>query len=450
MRGFLISEVRELVSQLKNKVVMLLILTLASFVFIQADVIEAKQVETKAKTAIIVDADTGKVLYAKDADEALPPASMTKMMTQYIVLEKIADGEFDWEDTTEISDYPYWISSNNKFSGLGLTQDKDYTIKSLYEAMVIYSDNGTTVALAEMVSGSEGEFVKLMNEKAAELGMENTEFYNSSGIDNDTLDGRHPEGTKKDDSNLMSARDAAVLAYHIVNDYPEALEVSSKPSSTFDDHEIINYNWMLKHDREFLKDFYYEGVDGLKTGHTELAGYTFTGTAERDGKRLIAVVMKTKSEEARFQETAKLFDYGFNDFKETELFPANYQIEDESTIPVEKGKEKSVQVATEEALSIPILQGTEKEYHVEYKIDESLLNEAGELSAPIKKGEKVGVAELSFDEGEDFGYILNSEKKATVDLVATENVEKKNWFSLMLSAIGQFFVSLFDKIKGLF
>jgi len=207
---------------------------------------------------------------------------------------------------------------------------------------------------------------------------------------------------------------------------------------------------MLAHDAEFLKPFYYEGVDGLKTGHTDLAGYTFTSTAQQKDRRLITVVMKTNSVEERFQETAKLLDYGFTQFSETEIFPAGYQLEGKSTLPVTKGKSDSVDVALKDAISMPIEKGTEEQYKIEYKIDEKLLNDAGELEAPIKKGEKVGIAEIVFDGEADFGYILDGEGKVKVDLVATKDVEKKNWFSLMLGAIGQFFVNLFDKIMGLF
>ena len=445
-----ILEVRGLINKYKDKLLMLVVLTIACFVVMQPNITEAKAIETKAKTAIIVDVDTGKVLYAKDADEALPPASMTKMMTEYIVLEHIANGDISWDSKTKISDYAYWISGNDNFSGLGLTQDKDYTVKSLYEAMAIYSDNGTSVALAELIAGSEGEFVKMMNKKAEELGLEDAKFVNSTGLDNDSLEGKHPEGTKKDDTNLMSARDAATLGYHIVSDYPEALEISGMPETEFDGAQIRNYNWMLKHEAEYLKPYYYKGMDGLKTGNTALAGYTFTATAEKDGRRLIVVVMKTKDEDERFKETAALLDYGFDQFKETELFPANYQIEKESTVPVEKGKAETVEVAIADPVSLPIEKGTEDKYKVVYKFDEKLIDKDGKLTAPIKKGEKVGIAEVVFDEGEDFGYILDGKEKITVDLVTTEEVDKKNWFSLMLNAIGQFFVGLFDKIMGLF
>src|SRR5699024_4620725 len=166
--------------------------------------------------------------------------------------------------------------------------------------------------------------VKMTNGKAEEIAMPASKIGNASDLDNESLDGNQPEGTEADDTNLMSAKDAAILAYNLITDYSESLEISSIPSTDFDGQEIRNWNYMLKHDTDYLKDFYYEGLDGLKTGNTDLAGFTFTGTAERDGHRLISVVMKTDSVEERFKETAKLLDYGFDEFGEKELFPAGY------------------------------------------------------------------------------------------------------------------------------
>lgn len=434
----------------RSKVLYLFVVSIIALLLIQPNSIQAKTMETKAETAIIVDVNTGKILFAKDENEALPPASMTKMMTEYIVLEMIDKGELSWDTKTQISDYAYSISANTAFSGVGLRQNVDYTVKSLYEAMAINSDNATTIALAELVAGSEGEFVKLMNQKAEELKLPDYKFVNSTGLDNDSLGGKHPEGTKANDTNLLSAKSAAILAYHLVNDYPEVLEISSVPETKFDGQEIRNWNWMLKHDATFLKPYYYEGVDGLKTGNTDLAGFTFTSTATKDDRRLITVVMKTDSVEERFKETAKLLDYGFSQFEDVEVFPAGYKVKDNSTIPVAKGKEDKVEVALKDGITIPTVKGTEKDYKVEYKIDKKLVNGDGELEAPIKKGEKVGVAELVFDGEEDFGYILEDEKKVSVDLVTTQDVDKKNWFSLMLGAIGQFFTNLYDKFMGLF
>src|SRR5699024_4939991 len=138
---------------------------------------------------------------------------------------------------------------------------------------------------------------------------------------------------------------------------------------------------------------------------TDLAGYCFTGTAERDGKRVISVVMKTDSEAARFQETAKLFDYGFKNFESKELFKAGYQVEKESTIPVSKGKEKTVSIELDKGFTAPIFKGEEDLYKVVYQIDKKKLDKDGALTAPIKKGEKIGKAELVYEGKNEYGFI---------------------------------------------
>ena len=429
------------------------VLLITSFMIQPLAVHAEDSLDLNAESAILVDAETGKVLYAKNPDVALPPASMTKMMTEYLVLEAIEEGTVDWDTTTQISDYAYRISANVLFSGVGLRQNVDYSVKDLYNAMAVFSDNATTIALAELIAGSESEFVKMMNEKAEELGLSEYKFVNSTGLDNDTLGDDAPEGTDPNASNLLSARSSAQLAYHLVNDFPHALEISSQTEVEFDGHTVENLNWMLPHEATFLQQFHYEGMDGLKTGNTDLAGYTFTGTAERDGKRLITVVMKTDSKEERFRETAKLLDYGFNNFSTEEIFPAGYQLEDQETLPVAKGKENEVSVSINEAISLPIKSGEAELYSLEYNISEEKMNEDGELVAPIEKGEKIGTATLVYEGENDFGYIFDQEA-ITVDLVSDEAVEKANWFMLTFGAVGDFFTNIFttavDWIKGLF
>src|SRR5699024_7416263 len=163
-------------------------------------------------------------------------------------LQKVKEGEISWDTTTEVSDYAYDISANTAFSGVGLKKEKEYTVKELYEAMAINSDNATSIVLAELIAETEGKFVQLMNETGEKLGLSDFKFVNSTGLDNHSLEGKHPEGTKKDDTNLLSAKAAAQLAYHLINDYPEVLEVSSIPETEFDDQTITNWNWMLPHD----------------------------------------------------------------------------------------------------------------------------------------------------------------------------------------------------------
>ncbi|WP_347862835.1 serine hydrolase [Salimicrobium sp. PL1-032A] len=407
----------------------------------------AQEVETEAESAILVDGNTGDVLFKKEADQALPPASMTKMMTEYLVMEAIEEGEISWDTTTQISDYPYSISADPSFSGVGLTQNQDYTVRSLYEAMAINSDNATSIALAELIAGSEGEFVKMMNDKAAELGMEDYKFVNSTGLSNSDLGGNIPEGTSEEDTNLMSARAAATLAYHLVNDYPEALEISGTPTTEFDGQTIQNWNWMIPGMPGYLSDFGYEGVDGLKTGYTEDAGNTFTGTVEREDQRLISVVMKTSSREQRFEETRKLFDYGFEQFEKQELFGSGYRMEDKETIPVTKGKEDQVAIETGEALSRMIRQGEEEAYSIDYKLNEE------ELTAPVEAGQQIGEATLVY-EGEVPQENIVEENPNTVPVVTVSAVEKSNWFMLTLGNIGSFFGNIFtgavDMVKGWF
>ncbi|MFC4024168.1 serine hydrolase [Oceanobacillus longus] len=413
----------------------------------------AEEVELNAESAILVDAKTGKVLYAKNPDILLPPASMTKMMTEYLVWEAVENGQISWDTTTQISDYAYSISANNSFSGVGLKQQQDYTVQELYEAMAINSDNATTIALAELIAGSEGEFVTLMNEKGEEMGLEEYEFVNSTGLDNADLGENYPEGTDPNATNLLSARSSALLAYYLVNDYPEALDISKIPQTEFDGQTIDNWNYMLPHEGVNLEQFFYEGVDGLKTGFTTLAGYSFTGTALVDNRRLITVVMKTESETERFVETAKLLDYGFSQFNEQELFPAGHQLEGDETIPVAKGKEDAVNVSLSKAINVPIKTDEAELYSLKYDLDEDKLNENGELIAPVEKGDVIGTAELVYNGDTDYGYIF-SDSSNQIELVTNEAVEKSNWFMLTLGAIGDFFANLFtsavDWIKGLF
>src|SRR5690625_1056895 len=430
------------------------------FVVIMLPIVGQKQTvqaeesfELNAESAILVDFETGKILYSKNPDMALPPASMTKMMTEYLVWEAIESDSISWDITTKVSDYAYSISANEDFSGVGLFQDVDYSVRSLYEAMAINSDNATTIALAELIAGTEGEFVEKVNEKVEEMGLPEYEFVNTTGLENSSLGDNYPEGTDPDGTNLLSARSAALLAYYLVNDYPESLEISSIPEFEFDDKTIQNWNWMLPHTASFLEPFHYEGVDGLKTGFTSLAGYSFTGTAERDGVRLISVVMKTDSMEKRFEETAKLLDYGFDKFSKQEIFPAGYQLKDESVIDVSKGKDKTVEVELAGNFERMIQKGEEENYEIVYHFDDEQLTDTGMLVAPIEKGTVIGTAELT-TKNDDEIFIYEKDENRFVDLVVSSDVERSNWFMILLGGIGDFFTNIFQKavnfIKGIF
>ncbi|MFB5663534.1 D-alanyl-D-alanine carboxypeptidase family protein [Alteribacillus sp. HJP-4] len=413
---------------------------------------EAQEPELDAKAAILVDAQTGKVVYGDSIDVILPPASMTKIMTEYIIHEAIQNEDISWEDEVEISDNVRNLSLETSLSNVPLRQDETYTVRELYEALAIYSANGATIALAEHIAGTETEFVALMNEKAEELEMKDYEFVNSTGLNNQSLNGNHPEGTGADEENMMSARSTAILSYHLLKDFPEILETTSVSEKVFKEDtedyiEMQNWNWMLPGGSNE-----YEGVDGLKTGFTDMAGNAFTGTAERDDMRYISVVMKTDTRESRFEETAKLLDYGFDSHASEELVTEGQAIDNYDSFPVTKGKEDSVSASAGESLSLLIGDGEQDSIETNVKLNEELVNEEGELEAPLKKGDKIGTITVS---SEDEEYLTESLAEGNkVPLVLNEDVEKADWFTLSMRGIGVFFGNVWDNaagfVKGLF
>ncbi|MEH7387784.1 D-alanyl-D-alanine carboxypeptidase family protein [Bacillus sp. JJ1521] len=417
---------------------------------------EALAPDIEAKYAILIDGDTGRVLYEKNADVAAPIASMTKMMTEYLVLEAIDDGKISWDDTTVISDYAYAISNpSNGFSGAGLTQSKPYLIEDLYNAMAIYSDNAASIALAELVAGTEANFVKMMNEKAAELGLPDSHFENSTGLTNQMLEEVYPAGRDINGDNILSAESVALLAFSLIRDYPVALEHSSIPQMNFEGKKLNNWNWMLKHDPAESPNFvpyYYEGMDGLKTGYTSAAGKSFTGTAVRNGQRLISVVMNTTNEgdAPRFVETKKLLDHGFNNFEKVEIFPKGFQLKGQEKLKVLKGKEKEVDIETNKPISILINKGEDKSlYEASYVFDKSIVSKDKEVTAPIKKGEKVGSMKLSYKGDSEIKFITQKVQDVVLaDLVTKNEVEKTNWFVLMMRGIGGFFGDIWSSVAN--
>lgn len=416
-------------------------------------------ISVNASSAIIIEESTGTILYGKNIDELLPIASMAKVMTEYIVLESIKSKKIEWDQTYTPSEYVYKISQNGDLSNVPLRQDGTYSVKELYEAMAIYSANGAAIALAEIIAGSETNFVKMMNDKAKELGLTNYDFVNATGLENKDLLGMHPEGTSADGESKLSARDLALLSQKLVQDYPEIIETSNVSRKVFregtdDATNMPNWNWMLPG-----LVYEYEGVDGLKTGSTNSAGSCFTATAVRNGMRVISVVMNAKDDSGtlhtpRFTETKKMLDYAFNTFTVKEVFPANYQIKKQSTIPVVKGKEDKVSIQTKDSLTLVVKNGEEDAYKPTFKIDESQLTKDSKLTAPVDKGQKVGVMVVGYEgKGAELSFIEKN-KTPQVDLVTKEAVEKANWFVLSMRGIGGFFSGLWgtvtDTVKGWF
>ena len=396
--------------------------------------------------AILIDADTGKILYEQNAETALGIASMTKMMTEYLLLDAIKEGSVTWDQEYKVNEYTHKISHNRLLSNVPLRADGTYTIKELYEAMAIYSANAATIAIAETIAGSETAFLKLMNKKAEELGLENYKFVNSTGLNNSDLQGMHPAGTGEKDENVMPARSVAKLAYHLLKDHPEMLETAKISKKVFregtdDAINMSNWNFMLPG-----LVYAYEGVDGLKTGTTDFAGHTFTGTAKRGDTRLISVVMKAVdskgvgSYKARFDATRKLFDYGFGQFSKQEILPANYTFEEQKTIAVTKGKEDAVKIAVKEPVSV-MVKTTEKDLYVP-----KLSLEEDELEAGVKANQVVGKVVVERTEGTDYGYIDGS--NIVADVVTTESIERAGEISLFFQGVAHFFSNLWNGVFG--
>ncbi|PFA67169.1 D-alanyl-D-alanine carboxypeptidase [Bacillus sp. AFS015802] len=404
--------------------------------------------EINADAAILVEADTGKIVYSENEDKALGIASMTKMMTEYLVLEAIDEGKIKWDQTYKVSDKVYQLANAPGLSNVPLRADEEYTVRELYDAMVIKSGNGAAIALSEVVAGSEGKFVKMMNAKAKELGFEHYKFVNSSGLSNYDMLGMYPEGTDVNDENVVSAEDMATLAYYLIHDFPEVLETSSLSSKVFrpgTSEELVmkNTNGLLKG-----KSYHYKGADGLKTGTTPFAGSTFTGTAKRNGVRYISVILDAKDEYGqpssaeRFIQTRELLDYGFDEFESVSFSLDNIEKNKEHTLPVPDGKEQEVTIKLDKPVSIRLMKQEEDKVKTSLKMDETKVNEDGSLQAPIEKGEKIG--ELIIDTQEEEEYIFD--KKAApyrVDVYAAESVKKASWLVRSSRSIQGFFSNLF-------
>lgn len=268
---------------MKKIIFLLLLITCGAFFFLKNPIFVSKEVNlsVNAKAMIIIDADKGKVLYEKNSKEALPIASMSKMMTQYIVLNAIKNGTLAWDSTYTPSDYVQQTVKKSGAVRLGMTAGKHYTVKELFTAMTVNSANDAAVALAEMVSGTEESFVQLMNQQAKSFGLKNTTFYNASGLDGDYI------GKTTEETNIATARDVAKIAKNLMESHPEVLDFTALTNfQTSNGTQLWSTNLMLNGMSQAM-----DGIDGLKTGYTDLAGSCFASSGIFEGKRIITVVM---------------------------------------------------------------------------------------------------------------------------------------------------------------
>ncbi len=359
-----------------------------------------------AKSVVLMNADNGQILYEKDADQRRAPASTTKLMTMLLTLEAVRQHRVSWSDEVPITEEAYKVATAPGVSDAYLDPKEHFTLDDMMKFIAVLSANDATIAVAEKIGGDKDAFVQMMNRKAQELGLTNTHYMNPDGL---------PEA-----NHYTSARDLAKLARYLVTNYPEILKYTSIQNIQVREKNSVwpNTDKLLGH---------YPGVDGLKTGYTADAGYCYVGTAQQNGVRLISVVMAdtTTDEMQRFRDTAKLFDYGFHNFTETVVAKKGQPLED--TVDVPNGKDTTLAIAPKQDLIVDLPNGVKGTLK---------LDKAGELSAPVAKGAKVGTLE----------YVVNNHVIAQVDVVAAEDDNKANWFIRMLRAIGHFFSNLFHKL----
>ena len=351
---------------------------------------------------ILMDADTGKVLLEHNAEEKLPPASLTKMMTSYVVSKEIESGRLKEDDEALVSEYAWrtggWASGSSVMSLLPKSKAK---VIDLLRGVIIQSGNDASIVLAEHISGSESAFADIMNQTAQQLGMTNTHFENSTGLPAET--------------HLTSAHDMAILGQALIRDYPEHYAIYAEKEFVYDNHRQLNRNRLLWRDST---------VDGIKTGHTQAAGYCLVASAKRDGMRLIAVVMGTSSEEVRAREAQTLLSYGFRYYETTRIFTAGDVLSENNRVWY--GDVDYMSLVAPEDVYATIQRGSRESLTTEIDLEPV-------LKAPIEQGQQLGTARVKFE-----GTLLQE-----IPVVAAEAVAEAGFLSRLWDAIMLFFINLF-------
>jgi len=346
---------------------------------------------------ILVDATTGSIVAEGNSEQRLPPASLTKMMSSYLVVDEIEKGRVTEDAMVNISVKAWKMGGSRMY----VKEGTQVSVIDLLRGVIIQSGNDATVALAEYVAGNEDAFVDSMNQKAAQLGMVNTHFENSSGWP--------AEG------HLTTAKDLAVLARAIINDHPNHYPLYAEKYFFYNNIRQPNRNLLLFRD---------DSVDGLKTGHTDEAGYCLVASSKRENTRFIAVVMGTASENARAAETEKLLAYGFRYFQTTQLYQAGQQVSS-SRVWAGKSQEVTLGIPTNIILTLP--KGREQSLQAKMHINEI-------IKAPIVAGQELGNLTVELD-----GQLL-----VNTPIVALQPVEEAGFFARLIDNLKLFFRNLFS------
>ncbi|MEE4190529.1 MAG: D-alanyl-D-alanine carboxypeptidase family protein [Halieaceae bacterium] len=350
---------------------------------------------------ILADADTGYVITENNADERLAPASLTKLMTSYVLASELAAGRVSNDDVVQVSENAW--AQNPLFAGSSLMwiePGKPVSLLQLHRGVVISSGNDASVAIAEHVAGSESAFADMMNAHAKELGMTGTHFVNSHGL--------------PDPDHYTTARDLVLLADALIERFPEEYALYKEREYTYNNIRQYNRNALLAED---------PSVDGLKTGHTEEAGYCLVASAERNGMRLISVVLGADSERSRKAESRKLLNYGFRTFETLSLYSAGEEL---ATTRVWMGLQESLSLGVDRTIRMTIPRGGRDDLDAAMEIDKV-------IKAPVMRGDTHGALVVK----------LNGETLLNEPLVALEAIEPAGFFARLWDSIQLFFIQLF-------
>ena len=333
--------------------------------------------EVAAKNYLLIDFASGKVLVEKNADKKIEPASITKLMTAYVVYKEMFEDRLTMEEMVDISEKAWRMGGSRMY----LEVNSKVSVHDLLKGLIIQSGNDASVALAEHIAGTEEAFVLLMNQHAVEIGMENTNFVNSTGW--------------PDKKHLTTARDIGKLAVAIIRDSPEHYSWYAEKEFTYNNIKQYNRNKLLWRD---------DSVDGIKTGHTDSAGYCLVSSAVRDDMRIISIVLGTKSEKERASVSQALLNYGFRFYESHTLYDEGEVL---SRPRIWKGEFETLQVGLANDLAITIPRGSYDELDATMDIDKN-------IEAPVSKGQKVGLVKVS----------LNGDVLSSMPLVALETVNE--------------------------
>ncbi|WP_058368562.1 D-alanyl-D-alanine carboxypeptidase family protein [Psychrobacter sp. ENNN9_III] len=348
---------------------------------------------------VLMDYNTGEILAQKNANQPLPPASLTKMMTSYIIEQRLSSGDLT-EDEQVLMSKNAWCRGSSSQSCMYVPVNKTASVIDMLRGIIIQSGNDASKAMAEHIAGSESSFAILMNEQAKKLGMDNTHFVNATGM--------------PDEGHQASALDLAKLARAIIKNSGEYYDIYAEKEFTYNGITQGNRNALLATDPT---------VDGLKTGHTDAAGYCLVASSNRDDMRLISVIMGTESPQARADQSRELLNWGFGHFTTVTKAPSNQFV---SKLPVWFGEADEVELATGDTLQVLTTKTQKNKITTVVDIPES-------IEAPIKKGQKIG----------KMLAVIDGKAVASVPIIATTDIEQSGFMSRMWQHVVRWAQNLF-------